>query len=487
MCGIVGVIGSPKAYEKTIESLNRLEYRGYDSAGIGVKDGHKIEIRKDIGYVNNVFTHDMPLLKGQMAIGHTRWATQGEVTKENAHPHIDCTGQIAIVHNGVIDNYQALLESLQESDGKHNIRSQCDSEIIAHLLEWTALPLRDAMFVVAEQLVGQFAVVAISSHDDELVAMRRGNPLILGLADKCTYIASDPVAFPDEVKSIVFIGDNELVEIHPTSFTLYDLDTCKVIVRKPEPYTPSVIEKTGTGYRMETEMKQQPTVIRAIANSDKDLYMRLAFKIARAQNVILIGCGSSRHAALAGRVAISQIAQKFTEVLVASELEEFGESINNQTMIIALSQSGETADVIRAVQFARQQGAPVISLINALNSSLSRISNDVLPLYCGNEISVAATKSFTAQMCSLFLLSYAMDCNYEKGVAELKNLADILDQQLIDIPKSIEAVIDQLKDQEHMYYLGRGVNYPLACEGALKMKEIAYIHAESFSSGELKH
>lgn len=481
MCGIVGVIGKSDVYSNIIDCLRNLEYRGYDSAGIAVITDDAIRSNKGIGGVNHVFD-DKPFIKGNIGIGHTRWATHGGVTVNNAHPHLDCKNKIAIAHNGIIDNYSEIKEKL----GDHVFKSETDSEVIAHLIEQTGLPLKAAMFAIPNALQGQYAIVGISVESGNIVAIRRGNPLVVGISPSKMFIASDPNAFPKTVKQIVPIDDNELVELQPTGYTVFDLDTQVIKTKDPQPYRRLLATDTKL-CRMQLEMQEQPDVLLTISRQDKELYMDMAMEVLRARRVIFTGCGTSKHAALAGRYAISTIANELCDVVLASELEYFANSIDRHTLIIALSQSGETSDVLRAVQIARQHGAQILSLVNAPLSSLERISDYTLPLCCGPEISVASTKAFTAQICTLYLLSYAMKNRFDEGARELANLGLMLKTEIANHQEQLHNLAQLLSGHEHMYYLGRGVNYPLACEGALKMKEIAYIQAESFPSGEMKH
>jgi glucosamine--fructose-6-phosphate aminotransferase (isomerizing) len=480
MCGIIGYIGTEPAWGKIVRSLKQLEYRGYDSAGIAiVRHPGDIVVHKNVGDVGTVFEGVKPVA-GTCAIGHTRWATHGGVTQRNAHPHTDCKGNIAVVHNGIIDNYRQLRASMPH----HTFVSETDTEIIPHLIEDTHRPLLDAMFTISELLTGQFAIVAVDMYGN-MVAMRRGNPLVIGLSAHGMYVTSDQIALPENVKSIVYVNDDELVTLSPQSYKLYSLIDKALITREPEPFTASDVIST-TGCRMDYEMREQPDVIRNICRHDRNLYTDIAFDIAKSREVVFVGCGTSKHAALVGRYAIHSIAHKPADVIQASEFEYLAEPYGRSTLMIALSQSGETSDVLRAVQVAHQHGAKVLSLVNNPMSSLARSSDYVLPLCCGPEVSVASTKAFTAQLCIMYLLSYAMQNRFDKGVSELLSVADAVKQEVSNY-QATQELADVLKTHEHMYYIGRGINYPLACEGALKMKEIAYIQAESFPAGELKH
>lgn len=484
MCGIVGIIGSESVSVDIVRCLERLEYRGYDSAGMALQEAGEVYVYKGVGYVKDVF-REYPMSSACIGIGHTRWATHGGVTDSNAHPHIDCTGNIAIVHNGIIDNYQLLKEDLITRG--HRFMSETDSEVIAHLIEESNLPLVEAMYYVAERITGQYAIAAMDNKFGWIVAMRRGNPLVIGRTnDEKIYLSSDPVAFPPEVDKIQLIENNELVVFSSNRVLIFNLSTRDAISRNLMPYHNDLVLDIDT-CRMDAEMLEQPEVILNIASTNKDLYIDAAMEVLRHQQVVLTGCGSSKHAGLVGRYTISSIANRLCELIVSSEFEYYASSIDKRTMVIVLSQSGETNDVLRAVEVAHQQGSKVLSLVNAPQSSLVRVSDYILPLCCGPEVSVASTKAFTAQLCVLYLLSFAMQNRFEDGVSQLRELAHTLKDEVTLYKTKLQTLADKIRGVPSMYYIGRGINYPLACEGALKMKEISYIQAESFSAGELKH
>jgi len=418
MCGIVGYISDRDVVPLLLKSLKLLEYRGYDSSGIAVVNG-TLKVDKCIGSIESD-------LHGNLGIGHTRWATHGKVTKENAHPFVDCSGTIAIVHNGIIENYQ----HLKDDYPNHTYTSETDSETIVHLIEETpCLDFEDEVRCAVSNLQGNFAILAVKEGENRIVAARRGNPLYV----------SDGCASSDNILGGRLLDDNEVVSIYPAAVK----DTAIAV-----------------NHTMLEEILEQ---------GDKKWELReAALEVLRARDITFIGCGSSRYAAIVGRFFFSRIAGVSCDVVLASELQNFAESINRHSLVIAISQSGETADVIDGVRLAREHKAKVISIINRPDSLLSRLSDIVIPMNCGPELAVAATKSFTSTLCILYHLAHEMvgkTCNVEPFMSDCK----------------------EVLQGDDVYLIAKGINYPIALEGALKLKEITYIHAEALPAGELKH
>ena len=497
MCGIFGAIETENVSHTIVECLNTLSYRGYDSAGIALKDGNGLVIYKRTGYVDRL-VDGMVWPVGSIGIGHTRWATHGGVTDANAHPHTDCQRNIAIVHNGILDNHMELRRRL-EKEG-HVFQSETDSECFAHLLE--GKPLLEGMIEAARHVTGEYAIAAISADENGIVAMRQGNPLVLGISRQGFYLSSDATAFPSVVDSIVMIDDGEVAAIKRHGFSVYDVFTGKQVIKQSQPFTPDLYIDI-TGNRMEYEMNEQPKVIRNLCNLPRSTWndaaklihcvprgywtTRASRLLNRPPHVIFTGCGTSRYAGIYGRALLSKATGRWHDCIQASEMKLLPTALNPNSLVVALSQSGETYDVLEAVSAAHGSKARVLSLVNSMTSTLARKSDCVIPLSCGPEVSVASTKAFTSQLCALYLLVAAVAGRLEPALAEFGILAAMLETDLRNYRTSLEGLADRLKDTGHMYYIGQGNNFPMACEGALKMKEIAYIHAEPMVAREMKH
>lgn len=490
MCGIIGFVGNEPAAPIVLRGLYKLEYRGYDSAGMAsIKDG-KLHLKKDAGKIEEVNQrHKLEQLPGNIAIGHTRWATHGGVSQKNAHPHIDCAKQIAVVHNGIIENYQELRQMLK---GKgHIFTSETDTEVIPHLIEdylKEGSTLEKAVLMATQRLKGSYAFVVISTREPEkMVATRKDNPLVIGIGDKGSFATSDILSFPDYNK-VIFPEDNEIAILDSKGMVFLN-STGKEI--KKEMTTLNLEEQTSDKgnykYFMLKEIMEEPQAIRTAIMQDKGQFTQLAMDILRARQVVITACGTSRYAALVGRYLFSEVAKKFCDVVMASEFQYFSESIDKNTLVIAVSQSGETADVTEGVKRARANGAKVISIINRFGSILSRMSDDVIYLNCGPEIAVAATKSLLSQLAIFYLLSFTMVNQFDEAVNKLKNVSQELAKTLSLNGTKLAKLAERFKDKKDFYYIARGINFPIASEAALKLKEISYIHAEGLPAGELKH
>lgn len=485
MCGIVGVISDKNIVPVTLEGLSRLEYRGYDSAGIAVISEGALHIRKGVGKLAKVESENqLSELKGNIAIGHVRWATHGGVTKANAHPHTDCAGRIAVVHNGIIDNYQELKASLPS----HQFKSQTDTEVIAHLIEEylsnggsITLAVRSAI----SSLKGSYALLVVDLNEpDVIIAARKNSPLIVGIGDGSNFIASDALCFKGHTDKVIYVDDGEIVVMTKNSVEFYD-DKCNLV--KHNLVTLTTDNGNGHKHYMLQEILEQPEAIRKAIQQDKSLVMDIALDILRARQVIFSGSGTSRYAALVGRYIFSKLANKFCDVIWASEFQYFTDPIDKGTLVIAISQSGETADVLRGVKQAKEHGAKVFSVVNTYGSSLSRMSDNALFLKCGAEISVAATKSFIAELSVFYLIAYAMINRIDKAIESLVPLSFQIETNLENLCRQSEYIARTLKNKTVFYYIGRGINFSIAGEGALKHKEVAYVFAEGMSAGELKH
>ena len=490
MCGIIGYVGNKPAVEILKDALTRLEYRGYDSAGIATISGGKVHLCKDKGKVADVIeTCSIKNLPGNIGIGHVRWATHGSVTRENAHPHCDALSQIAVIHNGIIENYEELKERLVK---QYKFQSDTDTEVIPHLIREqidSGLNFEDAFFAAVRQLQGSFAIIVISMlADGKLFAARKDSPMVLGIGKDANFVGSDVLSFLPYTREAVYIEDGDCVVMTKNSYQIYDFDQHQK--QRASVNITWDLSEAGKGdyaHFMIKEIKEQPAVIRQALMQDDRQLNRMAIDILRSRQVIFVACGSSRFAALIGRYAFSRVGHTFSDVVMASEFGYFSDSVDKNTLVIAISQSGETADVMNGVKQAKAKGATVYSIINVEGSSLARMSDKALYLSCGPEIGVAATKSFTAQLCLLYLLAYAMDGRLTEGKEKLLEISALIEDDLQTNTSEIAVIAEKFKDKKDFYFLARGINFAMAGEGALKLKEVCYVHAEGMAAGELKH
>lgn len=490
MCGLIGYCGEEPAAPLLVKALGHLEYRGYDSAGIATIAGGRVQLKKDAGKLGEVQQkHQLDNLPGMIGVGHVRWATHGGVTQANAHPHTDCKGKIAVVHNGIIQNHRELRSSLK---ARHTFVSDTDSEVIPHLIEehlTTSSSLEQAVLKTARELEGSYALVIMSSQEPEkLVATCKDSPLVVGKSRKGNFIASDTLAFPEDVTRVAFMEDGETAVVVKDNIAFFTNDGHQIEKEFIEPGQNSgEASKQNYPHFMLKEIMENSQSIRGAVVQDKKLITHMAMDILRAKQIIFTACGSSRYAALVGRYLFSKLAGKFSDVIIASEFHYFSDSIDKNTLVIALSQSGETADVMDGAKLAKKKGAKIFSLTNRNNSSLARMSDRVLYLNCGAEISVAATKSFSGQLTLLYMLAFAMANRLDEGVEKLNEVSIMVEENFSKNGKNIEELAWQTKDKNDFYYIARGINFAIASEGALKLKEVSYVHAEGMSAGELKH
>ena len=505
MCGIVGYTGTRPVKDILIEGLSRLEYRGYDSAGIAVEQDGKLEVVHCKGKVSGLAQLVEPLeLTGTCGIGHTRWATHGRPSEANAHPHTSCDGSVAVVHNGIIENFAELREEL-EGRG-HTFTSQTDTEVIAHLVEENLRESNDLLQAVreaADRLIGAYAIAAISDQEPgTLVAARKDSPLVVGLAEDGAHVASDIIAMIDDTRDVVVLADGDMAKLTPNAVTFYNV--------RGEAYEPEVThvdwdldvaEKGGYPDFMLKEIHEQPRVIRdtlagrlvngALSIDELDLTLEELNLIDR---VYVIACGTSYHAGLIAKNLIEGWARIPTEVEVASEFRYRNPIITPSTLVVAVSQSGETADTLAAVELARKAGAFVFGICNVVGSSIARATDSGAYIHVGPEIGVASTKAFTGQVTVMAMLALAV--GRERGTVTEAYYNEV-SAALLHLPETMEEVLKvapQVADLAKIFtyahnfiYLGRGYNYPTALEGALKLKEISYIHAEGYPAAEMKH
>ena len=507
MCGIVGYIGPKSVVPLVLDGLKRLEYRGYDSAGIAVvKQNGKLEIRRASGKLRNLEESIRATpLDGVYGIGHTRWATHGRPTEENAHPHRDCTGDIVVVHNGIIENYVELKHQLIEEG--HKFLTETDTEIIAHLIEKFSKggPLEDAVLKTVKVISGAYALVVISTRDpNKIVAARMGPPIVLGIGENEFFVASDIPAILQHTREVFFLGDGEIAVLTPKGVRLMDFES-RPIHRDAQHVTwdPIMAEKGGYKHFMQKEIFEQPRAVRdtllgRISQETGKVFLDQVElgeeEVRNFQHIRLIACGTSWHAALAGKFMIERLAQLPAEVDYGSEFRYRDPIIGKNTLAIAISQSGETADTLAAEREARQKGAKILGICNVVGSMLTREANGTIYTHAGPEIGVASTKAFTCQLTALMLTAlYLAQVRGKLTPAAAQNLM----QELTRVPHKLESVLQRDAELEELskkffrhsdfLYLGRGIHYPIALEGALKLKEISYIHAEGYPAGEMKH
>ncbi len=502
MCGIFGYIGKQKtAPSIVLEGLKTLEYRGYDSWGVAVVPGgttsHAIVVKKKAGKIGNATVGDLP--KGSLAFGHTRWATHGGVTDSNAHPHLDCTGSIAVIHNGIVENYEKLRSQLIAKG--HTFVSETDSEVIAHLVEeyfkrFAVLP-RDAApaFSKAVQatfndLEGLNAIILINTRANEMVAARNGSPLVVGYGNGENYLASDPSALLPHTKQVHYLEDDEMVIVNSSSIHIFNARSgLRVRPRKQLlTWTASEAEKGKYPFFMLKEMYEQPGMLSEIAAESPGQAVAVAKRLATAPRVYVVGSGTSGHAARAASYLFAQIARKLINWGIASEIDHRVDIMPTDGVMVALSQSGETMDLLEVAKKAKARGITLISLVNVVGSSLWRMAQMTLPIGAGPEKGVASTKAFTAKVAHLILIAYAMKGNVKAGqkliAAAAKAAKKVVSQSHIE---QLKRIAQELKDAEHIFVIGKGLSYTTALESALKIKEISYIHAEGVAAGELKH
>ena len=500
MCGIVGYNGFRDADKVIIDCLKRLEYRGYDSAGIGVI-GKKLQIFKDVGEISKL-EKKIPHIDGCIGISHTRWATMGAVTKENAHPHLSGNKKIAVIHNGIIENYKKLKEELEKQGFK--FRSQTDSEIIAHLIEKNYKSnLENAVFLALKKLKGSYAIAVICEDEpDKLVGARNESPLVVGVGDKENFLASDTPALLKYTNRMIFIDDGEICVLTKNSVKVFNKD--KKEVKKKEELIEWDIkdaEKSGFPHFMLKEIYDQPdTINQAIRGRISEIGRSINFpyNVEKLLNnnldsIYIVACGTSFYAGLVGKYLIEQLTGIPVFVELASEYRYFG-TRKETSLVIAITQSGETADTLAALREAKDSGCKTLVITNVIGSTATRIADGYILTQSGPEIGVAATKTFVSQIIVLFLTALKIgSINNKIGSDELYQYM----LHLKDLPKQVRAILDrsddiidiakQIKNSKSIFFIGRGINYPLSLEGALKLKEISYIHAEGFAAGELKH
>ncbi|PIN99187.1 MAG: glutamine--fructose-6-phosphate transaminase (isomerizing) [Candidatus Diapherotrites archaeon CG10_big_fil_rev_8_21_14_0_10_31_34] len=486
MCGIVGFIGEPIKGKIITGALKKLEYRGYDSWGVAFLSGKKITFFKAVGEINGI-PKKIQEIKSGLAIGHTRWATHGKINEVNAHPHVSAGNKLTLVHNGIIENFSELKKELCS----HNFCSETDSEVVLHLIEENLSKGMDLLHSVSKSvsvLKGSFSLLVFSSDEpDKLIAVKNESPLLLGISDKGIFAASDQIPLSSFTDKFVFLEDKDIALISKNKFQCFDFDLNKVerkILKVKSDVTSS--GKLKYSHFMLKEIMEQPFVLRNALEQEKKIFNEI-FLMMKNSSVFFIANGTSFNASLFGKEFFSRISGIFPQVIDASEFPYQVDFLPKNSLIFALSQSGETADVLDSVKKAKKKGFKIVSMVNVFNSSLARASDKVIYLNCGEEIGVASTKAFTSQIALLYLLASSCAGKFDSALTELKKVF-LKMQQSIELNKnSIKFLSEKFKSVKDVYFIGRSLNYPLALEAALKLKEISYIHAEAFPAGSLKH
>lgn len=506
MCGIVGYTGRRDAVEAILDGLTRLEYRGYDSAGIAVVSGESLKVIRCAGKVSALAeaVHGSELAS-TCGIGHTRWATHGNATERNAHPHRDCTGTLALVHNGIIENYEILRTRLI-SEG-HSFTSDTDTEVLVHLVEWfykEDTPLELAVADALTQVSGTYGIAVVSAREpDKIVAARRGSPLVIALGDGENLVASDPHAFMRKHSGVIFLKDTEIAVLKPDEVRVLDQTRAE---KTPEIEELNVeflaAEKGNYPHFMLKEIHEQPSAVENTLRGRIDLkegipklggLRDLDDRLRRVKNIVITACGTSWHAALTGEYLIEEFAQIPTEVEYASEFRYRNPILYPDTLVMVISQSGETADTLAALREAKTKGATVIGICNVPGSTISRETHAGVFTHAGPEIGVASTKAFTAQVAALTMLAVLLGrqrgMSLARGIDVLRALSSAPDliQEALSTEPLIREIATEFAQMRNFLYLGRGYTFPLALEGALKLKEISYIHAEGYPAAEMKH
>ncbi len=505
MCGIIGYIGSKQVVPVLIDGLRRLEYRGYDSAGVAVVRNGEIDLRRSAGKLARLeeVIATTPIT-GEYGIGHTRWATHGRPTEENAHPHRDCTGRIVVVHNGIIENYLDLKRQLQKEG--HTFVTETDTEIVAHLVEREMQDdgLENAVRRSLLYLRGLFALVLISADDpDKIVTVRNGPPIVVGLGEGEFFVASDIPAILSHTRDVVFLGDEQMAIITRSGVEFTDYAGAGVSAKSTRvAWDPVMAEKAGYKHFMLKEIFEQPTTLEnamrgrllreegtsklgGLNLSDDEL---LVF-----DNIVITACGTSWHSALIGEHMLEELTRIPVEVEYASEFRYRNPIVNDRTLCIVISQSGETADTLAAMREAKRRGARTLGIVNVVGSTIAREADGGIYIHAGPEIGVASTKAFTSQVMALLLFTLKLgrlrDVSILRGREIIEAMHAIPGQvkQILDRAQEMEDIAEEFKRASNFLYLGRGYNFPAALEGALKLKEISYIHAEGYPAAEMKH
>lgn len=485
MCSIIGYSGDDNAAPIIVKALKRMEYRGYDSVGVATESNNQIELKKGVGKVSEVNSKvQLERLPGKIGIGHTRWATHGKVTDTNAHPHSSKSGRIAIVHNGIIENYQDIKNSLQKEG--FEFKSETDSEVLAHLLQKNyeiSKNVKDAMLKTISEIKGHYSFIAMFENG-QLGAARFHEPLIIGVGEQNYFLSSDVLGFIEQTDNAIYIDNGNFVLIEQNKIKIFDFEGIEIKpqITKVSKEFADVYKGDYAHFTLKEISEQSETVFNAGENTLEGI-KNAADYLKHSKNVYLTGSGTSYNAALIAKYLLSKYAKIKAESIIASELQFSPESIESNSILIAISQSGESADVLEAVNIAKENECKIISIINSLTSSLARESDIVIGMNCGPEIGVAATKSFTSQLIVLYKIIQELNKEVVIDFEEISNSIS----KILEGHNTIKKIAHEIKEISDIYVLGRGMHYPIAIESALKIKELTYIHAEGIAGGELKH
>lgn len=515
MCGIIAYLGNKQAFPILINGLKKLEYRGYDSAGICIADNYQLFIAKKKGKVSELekeflreygicsvkdpniceIRRELIEVKGNIGIAHTRWATHGEPNEINAHPHFDCKKEITVVHNGIIENYNSLKQIL-EGEG-HIFISKTDTEVLSHLIEkFYCDDLEEAVIKALKLVEGTFGMAVVCKKEKKIIVARRGSPVVLGIGEGENIVASDAVAVLPYTKKVIYLSDNEMVVLSENSYCIKNLDGMSVEKTIEEiKWTAEEIEKRGYKHFMLKEIFEQPHAIentlRGRIDGNFNVKLSIDFDFKNIRRIIIAACGTSWHSALIGKYLIEKIAEVPVEVDYASEFRYRNPILSSKDLFLVVSQSGETADVLAALREAKNKGAKTLGIVNVVGSTIGREVDSGIYLHAGPEIGVATTKAFSCQVVALTLLAGFLA--QQKGINmsreffdEIASLSSKIETILNDSEK-IKQLAEKFKDSKNFLFLGRGINFPVALEGALKLKEISYIHAEGYPAAEMKH
>ncbi|MBI2047530.1 MAG: glutamine--fructose-6-phosphate transaminase (isomerizing) [Parcubacteria group bacterium] len=494
MCGIFGYIGNDeRSVLKAVRGLKDLEYRGYDSWGVAVKTPRDIFIQKAVGKISSVPESNFNTIEGTISIGHTRWATHGGVSPQNAHPHFNRNRTIAVVHNGIIENHESLRAIISEKFGNQVFRSETDTEVIPLLIELfmeSGLSFERAFIKTAQKLKGRFAYVALHKDEPFILAAKEGSPLIMGVGTGEYFIASDTPAFLDYTNQAYFFENGEYAKIEEDKATFFNIASGKTIQKKKEKilWEKESASKGGHAHFMLKEILDQRELIDRAVTLGASPVSKAAKILKKADSVFFTAMGTAAHMSMVGEYVFSHIANKAVQPVYAAEFEKILPFINKETVVCGISQSGETADLLESYKNVRERKGKILSILNVRGSSAERESDFVIPVNAGPEKAVASTKAATAQAAILTFLSYALSGKQKQGEKKLLAVSKAIKEWLTDNTLTrISSVARKIKESEDLYVIGKSVQYPIALEAALKIKEVSYIHAEGFAAGELKH
>lgn len=493
MCGIFAYTGDrTNAAQLVVEGLKCLEYRGYDSWGLAYKHGQELEVYKEVGKIGDFKTENQ-FPKSSLSLGHSRWATHGRVNKKNAHPHCSENKEIVLVHNGIFENYLEVKKRLEKQG--HNFISETDTEVIAHLIEEYCKqhPFEEAVKLATKEIEGRYAFVVVKKdQENTIIAARKGSPIIIGINEekKEYFVASDIPAFLKYTNKVIYLDDDQMAIIKDGEINFFDNKAEKEVEKRivEIEWEAEHAEKGEHPHFMIKEIIEQKDTLRRAINQDPKLIKQMAKAIEKAFGTYLIGCGTAGKVCMVGEYLFSAIAKKHINTTFGSEFPYHKHFLTKKSLIIAISQSGETADTLEALEIAEEKKAKIASIVNVESSTMARMSDIVIPIKAGPEKAVASTKATTSQLAILTLLAYALDNRLEDGKQLLiRTVSQINDMINPRYEEHILKIAEKIKDVESMYIIGRGMNYPIALEAAIKLQEVSYIHAEGFAAGELKH